>query len=189
MTDKKAKNESSINLLDVFFYILSYWYLFVIAIVICVGVQMYRYAKAPFVYSSTATVMIKDPSNTRSSTKLDAYSSMINRTNVSNEILQFKSKRLMTEVMNRLGANVSFKENVGLRQVELYKDTPVSVIHSENFDNQYFALTVTPGKDSTFTVRIDETRTRKTGYNDTLRINGGFFFFDYFILSCNYLIY
>ena len=99
---------------------------------VCAGYAGYKYATSTFVYRSDATIIIKDPSNTRSSTRLDAYSNLINRTNVSNEILQFRSKRLMTEVVNRLDANINYEYDVKLHRENV--DWTGSV-----FDDCFFA--------------------------------------------------
>ena len=88
----KENKGTQISLIDLFFFLLSRWYWFVICVALCVGYAYYRYAKKPLIYKSEATVIIKDPSNTRSSARLDAYSNMINNVTMSNEILQLKSK-------------------------------------------------------------------------------------------------
>ena len=108
MSNTNNKNESGINLLDLFFYLLSKWPWFVLSILICGGYAWYKYAKAPNVYFGQATVIIKDPSNNTSSAVLDRYENLINKVNVANELLQFRSKKLMTEVVTRLDANVSY---------------------------------------------------------------------------------
>ncbi len=123
----KSPNEQGVNILDLFFYLLSYWYWFLLSIIVCVGFVAYKYATSDFVYRADATVIIKDPSNTKSAARLDNYNNLINRTNVTNEILQFRSKNLMTEVVKRLDANVSYKVKARLRMNELYSETPVRV--------------------------------------------------------------
>ena len=47
---KKNVQEEGVNILDLFFYLLSYWYVFVICVAVCVGYQMYKYSKSTFVY-------------------------------------------------------------------------------------------------------------------------------------------
>ena len=60
------------------------------------------YACTPFTYFSSATVIIKDPSNkTTTAAGLDRYDYVVNKVNVANEILQFRSKRLMRDVVQR----------------------------------------------------------------------------------------
>ena len=115
------------NVLDLFFYLLSKWPWFLLSILLCGGFAWYQYAKAPFVYFGQATVIIKDPSNKTSSAGLDRYDNLINKVNVANEILQFRSKKLMSEVVSRLDANVSYTHTDGLRDIELYSQSPVKV--------------------------------------------------------------
>ena len=85
------KNEQGINVVDLFVYMLSKWKWFLLSIVICGGAAWFLYARAPFVYFRSATVIIKDPSNKTSTAGLDRYDNYINRVNVANEILQFRS--------------------------------------------------------------------------------------------------
>ena len=125
---KKKSDSSSVNLLDLFWYLLGYWYWFVLCVLLVVGYQYYRYLKTPFVYRSDASVIIKNPSNTISTVRMDSYNNLINRTNVSNEILQFSSKRLMTMAVKRLRADVEYTKMDGLRNTMLYKKSPVEVV-------------------------------------------------------------
>ena len=50
--------KDQVNLVDLFFYLLRYWYIFLICIVLAVGYAYYRYEKTPFTYRSDATVLI-----------------------------------------------------------------------------------------------------------------------------------
>ena len=139
---KNTASEGTVNLVDLFFYLLSYWYWFVLAIAICAGFQAYKYATSTFVYRSDALIIIKDPSNTKSAARLDQYNNLINKTSVTNEILQFKSKKLMTDVVKRLNADISYKTDVKLRQVELYKNSPVLVALSDTLKSRQFSFTM-----------------------------------------------
>ena len=125
MNNQTNKNESGINLLDLFMYLASKWKWFLLSVLICGGLAWLKYANTPFVYFRQATVIIKDPSNKTSSAGLDRYDNLINKVNVANELLQFRSKKLMTEVVNRLHADVSYLKDDGFRQMELYGQSPV----------------------------------------------------------------
>ena len=137
------KNEQGINVVDLFVYMLSKWKWFLLSIVICGGVAWFLYARAPFVYFRSATVIIKDPSNKTSTAGLDRYDNYINRVNVANEILQFRSKRLMREVVQRLHVDVSYQIKDGLRYDELYARSPVTVSFLDVLPKQSVELTVT----------------------------------------------
>ena len=120
MNNQTNKNESGINLLDLFMYLASKWKWFLLSVLIFGGLAWLKYANTPFVYFRQATVIIKDPSNKTSSAGLDRYDNLINKVNVANELLQFRSKKLMTEVVNRLNAEVSYLKADGFRDIELH---------------------------------------------------------------------
>ena len=103
-TGTKNNGEVQVNLVDIFLYLLSYWYWFILCIGIAVGYTYYKYAKTPFTYRSAATVLIKTPSNTQSTANLTRYSTQINTVSMTNEILELKSKHLMTRVVQTLNA-------------------------------------------------------------------------------------
>ena len=99
------KNAQAVNLVDLLVYLASKWKWFLVSVLVCVGIAWYKYARAPFVYFRSATIIIKDPSNKTSTTSLDRFDNIINKTNVANEILQFQSKQLMEEVVQRVSAS------------------------------------------------------------------------------------
>ena len=107
------KNEQDINLVDLFVYLLSKWKWFLLSILIFGGVAWYHYAKSPLVFFRSATVIIKDPSNKTATTGLDRFDNYINKVNIANEILQFRSKRLMREVVQRLHDDEDYRKETG----------------------------------------------------------------------------
>ena len=171
-SNKKTVADGSVNLVDLFFYLLSYWYWFVLGVLICGGYAAYKYAKSTLVYQANATVIIKDPSNQASGARLDTYNNLINRTNVSNEILQFKSKDLMTEVVKRINANVSYKTQVKLRQVELYTTTPVQVHFLDGLADIPMSLSMVPTSETNVDVTLGG-KTVHVTLGDTLSVKGG----------------
>ena len=142
--NKNTKKEEGINLVDLFFYLLSYWYWFVLGVLICGGFAAYRYATSTLVYRADATIIIKDPSNKISSAGLDRYDNYINKVNVANEIFQFRSKKLMRDVVSRVSADIDYKVKEGLQMTELYKKSPVSVRFLETTPEMHLNMVVTP---------------------------------------------
>ncbi len=132
------------NILDILMYLLANWYWIVLSILICVGFQWYKYSRTQFMYSRSATVMIKNAASTNVSQQDLMRFSATTSTNVSNEILQFKSQKLMHDVVKRLHAEVSYTIMDGLRQKELYTQSPVKVTFTEAGDNEEIKLVVTP---------------------------------------------
>ncbi len=173
MQEKNNNSASQINLADLFFFLLSKWYWFVLCVALCMGYAYYRYAKTPRIWRSDATIIIKDPSNTRSTIRMGEYSNMINHVSMSNEILQLKSKHLMGEVVKALDADVNYTMHDGLREVELYDKAPVkmNVSRGEGPD-RYIRFGLTPLADSKVRLSIDGEGDRTVALGDTVSLGG-----------------
>ncbi|MBO7622685.1 MAG: chromosome partitioning protein ParA, partial [Bacteroidales bacterium] len=175
------KNSGQINLVDIFFYLLNHWYWFVLCIGLAVAFTSYRYAKTPFSYRSNATIIIKNPSNTRATTKLDNYSNLINSVSMSNEMLQLKSKTLMAEVVKDLNIDVNYIHHVGLRNIELYRNAPIRIFFSRE-DNPigYFTIKATPRDSKTIELDLSSLGQKNVvvSYGDKVKIGDGSFTID-----------
>ena len=171
------KNDQSINLVDLFAYLASKWKWFLISVLVCGGIAWYTYARSPFVYFRSATVIIKDPSNKASTAGLDRFDNFINKVNVANEILQFRSKRLMREVVQRVHADISYQVQDGLRHNELYTQAPVRVTFPDAMSEQYISLTVTPKDKKTVVLSelsgVDSDDSYTVNLNDTVTVGKG----------------
>lgn len=105
-----VKPEEGLNLADLLVYLAGKWKWFLLSVLIFGGLAYLHYARSPLVYFRSATVIIKDPSNKTSTAGLDRYDNLINKVNVANEILQFRSKKLLREVVRRVNADVSYRD-------------------------------------------------------------------------------
>ena len=54
-----SQKKDQVNLVDLFFYLLRYWYIFLLCILVACAYAYYRYEKTPFTYRSSAQVIIK----------------------------------------------------------------------------------------------------------------------------------
>ena len=147
--NQNSKTDQGLNLVDLMVYLASKWKWFVLSVLICGGIAWYKYATAPEVYFRSATVIIKDPSNKTATAGLDRFDNLINKVNISNEILQFRSKLLMREVVQRLRVDVSYEMKTGLRMTDLYTKSPVIVTFDNVLPNRYISMDVTPKTDNT----------------------------------------
>ena len=166
-----SKDSQSINLLDLVMYLLSKWKWFLLSVIICGGLAWLHYARTPKVYFRQATVIIKDPSNkTSSAAGLDRYDNIINKVNVANEILQFRTKMLMREVVSRLNAEISYKLKDGFRYNELYNRAPFAIRFPDALPESYFTLNVTlkSPKQAEVTFLGDNEKTLTVNLNDTV---------------------
>ena len=129
------KNNNGLNVVDLFVYLASKWKWFLCSVLIFGGLAWLNYARKPYVYFRSVTVMIKDPTNKTTTAGFDRYDNYINKVNVANEILQFQSKRLIREVVRRMHADVDYLQKDGLRYHELYTQAPVTVTFPDATDN------------------------------------------------------
>lgn len=182
------KNDQGLNIVDLFMYLASQWKWFLLSILICGGIAWYNYARAPLVYFRSATVIIKDPSNKASTAGLDRFDNFINKVNVANEILQFRSKKLMREVVQRVHADVSYQIKDGLRSNELYNESPVLVSLPDALPEQSFSFTMTLKDAKTVTLSdfsgIEAKPSYEVALNDTVAIIEGM---NVVVTATNYL--
>ena len=84
-----------VNLLDIFFYLLRFWWLYVLTVGVVVAIALYRTAKEPYVYESSVKIFIKDASQRA---MMDADLLRFTRSyrlNMDNERMQLVSRRVM----------------------------------------------------------------------------------------------
>ena len=141
MQDKK-QNES-INLLDLFFYLLSKWKWFFLFAVLGVLVAYAFYSATNFTYFSSATIIIKNPEDKAVSASLNRYDNLINKVNVTNEIYRFRSHKLMKKVVRKTNSDVNYKQPNRLRYLELYGQSPVEVEFAPGFDEGWMSFYLT----------------------------------------------
>lgn len=107
------------------------WYWFAISLFITLTIAVLYLLSTPPIYTRTAAILVKDNSKSSSSTSaMNDFSDLgifKSNTNINNELLTLKSPTLMTEVVNRLGLNETFAIRKGLKNVDLYKVSPVTI--------------------------------------------------------------
>ena len=142
MNSLDNKKDNNINVLDLLMYLLSKWHWFLLSLILFGGLAWMKYATTPLVYFRSATVIIKDPSNKLSTAGLDRYDNYINKVNVANEILQFRSKKLLRDVVRRVHADVNYQLKDGFRYTELYTQAPFAVSFPDALPGTYLAFGV-----------------------------------------------
>lgn len=143
--DNQQNNQ--LNLADMINFGLRNWYWFVISLFICLGLAFLYIKSTSKVYTRTASVLIKDDSKGGGISESAAFQevNLFNvKRNVDNEILVFKSVRLMRETARRLHLDISYMVEDGLRMKELYTQSPVLLSFPEIQEAQSFSLTAKP---------------------------------------------
>ncbi len=114
------------------FLLLKYyknWFWFVLAIAIAIGAAYYYLAITKPTYSIQGRILIKDDRYGQSSKEsilkeLDVFTP---QKIIENEIEILKSNTINEKVINDLGLGVIYLDQSGLREKDLYKDSPLTV--------------------------------------------------------------
>lgn len=141
--------EDLVVLRELLFLFFHRWYWFAISLFVSIVVALLYLLSSPGIYSRTASILVKD--NTSSSNNLAGvagefsdFSLFKSNTNIKNEILTLSSPTLMREVVRRLSLNEKYVVRKGLKNIELYNQSPISVKFSRGVNDMFsFAITFT----------------------------------------------
>ena len=127
-----------IRIQDLWSMFVPKWYWFAISLFITLTIAVLYLLSTPPIYTRTAAILVKDNSKSSSSTSaMNDFSDLgifKSNTNINNELPTLKSPTLMTEVVNRLGLNETFTIRKGLKNVDLYKVSPVTITFCDKIE-------------------------------------------------------
>lgn len=112
---------------------LKYWYIFILTAIIGLVVAYIYLRYAPVVYKSTATLVIKNDSNTGLPEELAGIANFtgvlgrMNSSKLENDLIILNSKKLNEETVKALNLNITYQVDGNIKDSELYKDTPIVV--------------------------------------------------------------
>ncbi len=126
--------EEEINIKEIFFKILRYWYLFIIFPALTFVFAHFYNKFAQPVYQNSTTVLISDDEkgSSMAGTKdmTQGFGLFFSGKNVENELIVLQSYSLMKKTIDISDLNVSYYEKVPFFKKDLYKKSPFDV----NFD-------------------------------------------------------
>lgn len=131
-TDKhnKITNESEENLIQqISSKYLPYWPLFLVALVLGVAAAFIYLKYTIPVYEATATIIFKDEKKGNEDSKMmESLDQISSKKIVENEIEILQSRKLMTDVVNKLGLYAPISEKGKIKSTSAYLTFPVSII-------------------------------------------------------------
>jgi len=169
MISEKERLEESVNdlnLADIVRVGWNNWYWFVISLLICCGLAFLYLKSTSKVYTRTASVLIKDDSKGGGVSESSAFEEVnlfSTKRNVDNEMLVFRSIRLMEETARRLHLDIGYVIKEGLREKELYTQSPILISFLETEEVESFSLIATPISENK--VRLSDFYTTNEGGN------------------------
>ena len=114
------------------------WLWFVLSVMLCCVVAFIYIKSAPKQYRRTAVVLIKEEDRdiTAAFSEHNSFRSMAN---VNNELEAFKSPQLAQEVVRRLKMDINYITKEGLRDMDLYTQSPIIAVFPES---EFFSFQV-----------------------------------------------
>ena len=108
---------------------LPYWPLILFSLLVAIGIA-YTYLKfATPIYEANATLIIVDEKKGNEESKMmESLDQISSKKIVENEIEVLQSRRLMTDVIKRLGLYAPISEDKGFKTVSAYYSCPVSIL-------------------------------------------------------------
>ena len=142
MTEKRTTAskpaDDFIRIQDLWGIFMPRWRWFALSLFVTLATAALYLLGTPNIYTRTAAILVKDNSKSSSSTSaMNDFSDLgifKSNTNINNELLTLKSPTLMTEVVNRLGLNETFTIRKGLKNVDLYKVSPVTITFCDKIE-------------------------------------------------------
>ena len=130
----------TVSLTELFWKALKKWYWFVLSILVFLSIGvMYILSTAP-VYHREATVLIKDARRGSAASELSAFADIAGlstRRSVDNELYVLQARRLMVDVVKRLGLDVNYTTKTGFfRTTTLYRTSPINVTFVDDLNGQ-----------------------------------------------------
>jgi len=130
--------EEQINIREILMKYISFWKWIVLSSVICIGMALvYLKYKQP-IFSSQATILIKDDKKGGSMPGMAIFEDLGltgGSSNLENEIQILKSRKLAKLVVKKLGLNKNYAirgKRSGFKRAEVYLNSPIQIEHGEN---------------------------------------------------------
>ena len=159
MTEKKTTAskpaDDFIRIQDLWGIFMPRWHWFALSLFVTLATAALYLLGTPNIYTRTAAILVKDDSKGGTSTNVVSEFSDLgifkSNTNINNELLTLKSPTLMTEVVQRLGLNETYTVRKGLKDVELYKSSPLAVTY-RHLDETPVGFTIDISSKETFVI-------------------------------------
>lgn len=107
--NRRQQNDNTLPIIDLLYLCIGNWHWFAVSLFVTLTIAVLYILMTPPVYVSRASLLIKDDSNTRTSTSnsFTAFSDNL-RSNAEEELRAMRSPAIMTEVIKRLDLDVCY---------------------------------------------------------------------------------
>ncbi|WP_243346179.1 GumC family protein [Parabacteroides sp. FAFU027] len=128
---KEQEEDSNLSIHDIIHHIGRYWKWFAVSVLICLAAGVFYAMKQTPTFNVYASILIKSKEDSNPMQNqmdvLDNSSLLGMKDNVLDEIEVINSKLLLTKVVNQLKLHTTYFRNKGLKELELYQNSPICV--------------------------------------------------------------
>ena len=143
--------KSELNIRKVWDVLLAKWHWFALSVFICLMLAFVYIRTVPVVYKREAVVQLKNTA--KSEEAFNEKQLFEDGNNIDGEILIFKSRLLMGEVIRRLGLDINYSVDDGLKSRDLYTDSPVEISFPDSSFSQPAVFSVIPLPEGGFRIK------------------------------------
>lgn len=158
------------RLTDVFYITIKHWPWLLLSIIVCVGLGLLYVLITPKSYKETASLVVKNESEGRSSGSLSDFNDLglfSNNANVMNEIATISSPDVMYDVVKMLKLDVNYLVPGKLRRVNAYgKNLPVTVTFLDLPEERAASFKMTTDKEGKIEIENMKVSNPETGKMD-----------------------
>ena len=172
--EKKKKRARNGIKWDRLFMACAYnWYWFVLSMIVCACLA-YLYGKSqPQFYVARSSILIRSKDSAQGTPSMTFSDLGLNTVNyIPNEPYKIRSSRVMEVVVNSLGLNVQYYGHMFLRDVNIYKDTPVQVTPLKEVTSGY-SLTIVPKSAEEYEFKVNDGQWKKAHFGNKVNTEYG----------------
>ena len=127
--------ESNLSLIDLYRQMQAKWLWYVISLGVCITLAVFYLLAATPRYTRSTEILLKDDSSQSIGADLSMLGVNPVPSETLNEMFVMTSPQIMETVVSRLNLNNVYTTRRGLRKVELYRNSPVSVERIDSVTN------------------------------------------------------
>ena len=136
--------ESSLSLDVITGILLRRWYWILLFALIGGAAAYYMTGRQNYIFEKTASVIMRESSKESSSDRIKVDLGMDSgAANLANESFILRSSTVMRNTVEDLALNVSYWKRQDLRQIDLYKDSPITVTFDDIAENRFCTIDIT----------------------------------------------
>ena len=148
---RSSEEVSTFSLRDILVILKANWLFILLSLLVCLILGFLYVKSSPHQYSRSASLLIKSETSINSAIERLAQFTGDKHSysdDVSNQIIILGTERVVSETVRRLGLDVQYHYDAGLRERDLYKQSPVSIRFVNADPDEKISLRVKPDNDT-----------------------------------------